>query len=157
VTEQRDWPLEQSAKGALRPWHYTAVGYLAVLFADFEEAERAQRGLRERGVSEGDLRLYDGEETLRIASRLERERSIVAKAIDEIVIDHRAEERRLDNAEAGGAYYSSSPPPGRCQPDGGFARGLPLRVAGLLRRAWCGGPRNARPAPDDHTDRHSGS
>ena len=30
VTERRDWPLEQSAKGALRPWHHTA-GYLAVL------------------------------------------------------------------------------------------------------------------------------
>ena len=102
MTEQRDWPLEQSAKGALRPWHYTAVGYLAVLFADFEEAERAQRGLRERDVSEGDLRLYDHEETLRIASRLQQERSILAKAIDEVVVDHRAQERWLGNARAGG-------------------------------------------------------
>jgi hypothetical protein len=102
VTERRDWPLEQSAKGALRPWHFTAVGYLAVLFADSVEAERARRGLRERGVPEGDLRLYDGEETLRIASRLQRERSTLAKAIDEIVVDHRAEKRWLGNARAGG-------------------------------------------------------
>lgn len=103
MTEQRDWPLEQSAEGTLRPWHYTAVGYLAVLFEDSGEAERAQRGLRERGVPEGDLRLYDGEETLRIASRLQQERSILAKAIDEIVVDHRAERRWLGNARAGGS------------------------------------------------------
>ena len=89
MTEQRPWPPEQSAKGTLRPWHYTAAGYLAVLFEDPEEAKRAQRGLRERGVPEGDLRLYDGEETLRIAARLQQERSILAKAIKEIVVDHR--------------------------------------------------------------------
>ena len=103
MTEQRDWPPEQSAKGTLRPWHSTAVGYLAVLFADPEEAQRAQRGLQQQGVSEGDLRLYDGEETLRIAARLQQERSILAKAIKEIVVDHRAEERWLGNARAGGS------------------------------------------------------
>ena len=103
VTEQRDWPPEQSAKGTLRPWHYTAAGYLAVLFEDPEEAQRAQRGLQHQGVPEDDLRLYDGEETLRMASRLEQERSILAKAIKEIVVDHRAEERWLGNARAGGS------------------------------------------------------
>jgi hypothetical protein len=103
VTEHRDWPPEQSAKGTLRPWHYTAAGYLTVLFEDREEAQRAQRGLQQQGVPEGDLRLYDGEETLRIASRLQQERSILAKAIKEIVVDHRAEKRWLDNARAGGS------------------------------------------------------
>jgi hypothetical protein len=102
VSEQRDWPLEQSAKGTLRPWHYTAVGYLAVLFEDPQEAQRAQRGLQQRGIAEGDVRLYDGPETLRIAARLEQERSTLAKAIKEIVVDHRAEERWLGNARAGG-------------------------------------------------------
>ena len=95
MTEQRDWPPEQSAKGTLRPWHYTAAGYLAVLFEDPEEAQRAQRSLQQQGVPEGDLRLYDGEETLRIASRLQQERSILAKAIKEIEVDHRAEQRWL--------------------------------------------------------------
>ena len=103
MTEQRDWPLEQSAKGTLRPWHYTAVGYLAALFENLEEAQRAQRGLQQRGVPEGDLRLYDGEETLRIASRLQQERSTLARAIKEIVVDHRAEKRWLGNARAGGS------------------------------------------------------
>ena len=103
MSEQRDWPLEQSAKGTLRPWHYTAVGYLAVLFEDPAEAQRAQRGLQQRGVPEGDLRLYDGKETLRIAARLQQERSTLAKAIKEIVVDHRAKERWLGNARAGGS------------------------------------------------------
>jgi hypothetical protein len=56
---------------------------------------RAQRGLQQQGVPEGDLRLCDGEETLRIASRFQQERSILAKAIKEIVVDHRAEKRWL--------------------------------------------------------------
>jgi hypothetical protein len=111
VSEQRDWPPEQSAKGTLRPWHDTAVGYLAVLFADPEEAQRAQRGLQQRGVPEGDLRLYDGKETLRIAARLQQERSTLAKAIKEIVVDPRAEKRWLSNARAGGCllfFYAPS-------------------------------------------------
>jgi hypothetical protein len=103
VTEQRPWPPEQSARGTLRPWHATAAGYLAVLFEDPEEAKRAQRGLPRRGVAEGDLRLYDGEETLRMAARLQQERSILARAIKEIVVDHRAEQRWLGNARAGGS------------------------------------------------------
>ena len=103
MTEQRDWPPEQSAKGTLRPWHYTAVGYLAALFEDPEEAQRAQRGLQQRGVPEGDLRLYDGEETLRMASRLQQERSILAKAINTVVVDHQVRERWLANARAGGS------------------------------------------------------
>jgi hypothetical protein len=103
MTEQRPWPPEQSAKGTLRPWHDTAAGYLAALFEDPEEAQRAQRGLQQQGVPEGDLRLYGGEETLGMAARLQQERSILAKAIKEIVVDHRAEQRWLGNARAGGS------------------------------------------------------
>src|SRR4030095_12889387 len=96
--------------GSLRPWHYTAAGYLAVLFEDPEEAQRAQRGLQQQGVPEGDLRLYDGDETLRIAARLQQERSTLAKAIKEIVVDHQAEKRWLDNAKAGGSLLFLYPP-----------------------------------------------
>ena len=103
MTEPHDWPAEQSARGTVRPWHYTTVGYLAAVFEDPEEALRAQRGLRDHGVPEGDLRLYDAEETLGIASRLQQERSILAKAINEVVVDHQVRERWLDNARAGGS------------------------------------------------------
>jgi hypothetical protein len=168
VTERRDWPPEQSAKGTLRPWHDTAVGYLAVLFEDAEEAERAQRGLRERGVPEGDLRLYDGEETLRIAARLQQERSILAKAIQVIVVDHRAEKRWLGNARAGGSLLFVFAP----------TRERANRMVGLLANYQYGsldyfgelgvevierdvgsastGQGNDRHDPDDHSDQHSG-
>jgi hypothetical protein len=169
VTEQRDWPPEQSAKGTLRPWHDTAAGYLAVLFEDAEEAQRAQRSLRERGVPEGDLRLYDGEETLRIAARLQQERSTLAKAIKEIVVDHRAEKRWLGNARAGGSLlFVYAPTKERAN-----------RMVGLLAdyqygsldyfgehgvevierdagSASTGQGNNNRHDPDDHSDQHSG-
>ena len=126
MTEQRPWPPEQSAKGTLRPWHDTAVGYLAVLFEQPEEAQRAQRGLRERGVPEGDLRLYGGEETLRMASRLQQERSFLAKVIKEIVVDHRAERRWLGNARAGGSLlFVYAPTKERAN-----------RMVGLLAETW---------------------
>jgi hypothetical protein len=168
VTEQRDWPPEQSAKGTLRPWHSTADGYLAVLFEDPEEAQRAQRGLPQRGVPEGDLRLYDGQETLRIASRLQQERSILAKAIKEIEVDHRAEQRWLDNARAGGSLlFLYAPTKERAN-----------RMVGLLADYQYGsldyfgehgvevierdvdstptGQGNDRHDPDDPSDQHSG-
>ena len=101
MTEPHDWPPERSAHGGLRPWHATAAGYLAVLFEDPAEAQRAQRGLQQHGVPEGDLRLYGGEETLRIASRLQQERSVLARAIKEVVVDRALRERWLANARAG--------------------------------------------------------
>ena len=168
MSEQRDWPLEKSAKGTVRPWHSTAAGYLAVLFEDPEEAQRAQRGLRERGVPEGDLRLYDGEETLRIASRLQQERSFLAKAIKELEVDHRAEKRWLDNARAGGSLLFLYAP----------TRERASRMVGLLADYQYGsldyfgehgvevierdvgsaptGQGNDRHDPDDHSDQHSG-
>jgi len=168
VPEQRDWPPEQSAKGTLRPWHDTAVGYLAVLFEDAEEAKRARRGLQQQGVPEGDLRLYDGEETLRIAARLQQERSFLAKAIKEIVVDHRAEQRWLGNARAGGSLLFVDAP----------TRERANRMVGLLADYQYGsldyfgehgvevierdvgstptGQGNDRHDPDDHSDQHSG-
>src|SRR4029450_4533843 len=133
MTEQRPWPPEQSAKGTLRPWHDTAAGYLAALFEDPEEAQRAQRGLQQQGVPEGDLRLYDGEETLRIASRLQQERSILAKAIKEIVVDHRAEERWLANARAGGSLlFLYAPTKERAKRMGGLLAAHPHGAGGCV-------------------------
>jgi hypothetical protein len=168
VTERRDWPPEQSAKGTLRPWHDTAVGYLAVLFEDPEEAQRAQRGLHQQGVPEGDLRRYDGQETLGIAARLQQERSILAKAIKEIVVDHRAQQRWLDNARAGGSLLFVFAP----------TRERANRMVGLLADYQYGsldyfgehgvevierdvdstptGQGHDRHDPDDHNDQHSG-
>jgi hypothetical protein len=103
MTEPHDWPFEQPAKGTLRPWYLTAAGYLAVLFPDSKEAQRAQQGLLERGVPGNDVRRYHAEETLRIASRLQQERSVLAKTIAAVVADRQARRRYLGNARAGGS------------------------------------------------------
>jgi hypothetical protein len=70
----------------------------AVLFPDSQEAQRAKQGLLERGVPANDVRLYDAEEVLSIASRLQQERSILAKAISAVVSDREARQRYLGNA-----------------------------------------------------------
>jgi hypothetical protein len=64
MTASHDWPFEQPARGTLRPWYLTAAGYLAVLFPDGQEAQRAKQGLLQRGVLANDVRLYDAEEPL---------------------------------------------------------------------------------------------
>jgi hypothetical protein len=46
-----------------------------------------------------------------MASRLQQERSILAKAIDVLVVDHRTQERWLGNARAGGSLLSPMRPP----------------------------------------------
>jgi hypothetical protein len=103
VTEPRDWPLEQSGEGALRPWYLRATGYLMVLFRDPAEARRAHRGLVEGDVPEDEVRLYESEEILRNVARLQQERSILARAVAALVADPGAKQRFLDTARTGGA------------------------------------------------------
>jgi hypothetical protein len=103
VTDPHDWPFEQSAEGTVRPWYLTATGYLVVLFADPEEAQRARDGLLERGVPEGDARLYESQEILRILARLREQRSILARAVAALAADSGARQRFMDNARTGGA------------------------------------------------------
>jgi len=103
MTESHDWPFEQSAGGGLRPWYLTATGYLMVLFSDLQEAERARSGLVEDKVSEQDLRLYTSEEILGILARLQKERSILARAVAALAADASVRQRFMDNARTGGA------------------------------------------------------
>jgi hypothetical protein len=103
VTEPPDWPLEQPAEGTLRPWYLTSHGFLVVLFRDPAEARRAEQGLLERQIPAEELRLYESEELQRNLSRLQQERSLLARAVAALVADPDAKRRFLDNARAGGA------------------------------------------------------
>jgi hypothetical protein len=75
------------------------------LFSDPEEARRTQRGLLQHQIPQEELRLYESEEILRILSRVQHERSIVAKAVAALVADSAAKQRFLDNASTGGALW----------------------------------------------------
>jgi hypothetical protein len=103
MSGHHDWPLERPAKGSLRPWFFSAMGYIMVLFGDGEEAQRAQRGLVQQGIPEEDIRLYGSQASLDILSRLRNERSPLAKAIAALTIDRVARSRYMENAKAGGA------------------------------------------------------
>jgi hypothetical protein len=50
-------PSSNPPGGTLRPWYLTAAGYLAVLFPDGQEAQRAKQGLLQRGLLANDVRL----------------------------------------------------------------------------------------------------
>ena len=116
MTESHDWPLERPAEGTLRPWYLTATGYLVVLFGDPEEAGRAHRGLVEHGVPAGEVRLYDAEELLRNMSRLQQERSLLARAVAALSADPPAKQRFLENARGGGsAMWLVAPTRSRAQ------------------------------------------
>jgi hypothetical protein len=103
VTEPHDWPLERPGEGTLRPWYLTATGYLVVLFGDPEEARRAHRGLLEHDVPGEEMRLYGSEELLANMSRLQKERSLLARAVAALSADPPARRRFLDNARGGGS------------------------------------------------------
>ena len=87
MTEPHDWPLERPAEETVRPWYLTATGYLVVLFGDPEEARRSHRGLLEHGVPAEEVRLYESEELLRNLSRLQKERSLLARAVAALSAD----------------------------------------------------------------------
>jgi hypothetical protein len=103
VTGSHDWPLERPPRLSLRSRYRSATGYLVVLFKDGAEAQRALRGLVERGVPEVDLRLYLSEEILSIASRQRHDRPALARAIAALTADRAARRRYVDNAKTGGA------------------------------------------------------
>ena len=103
MTEPHDWPFEKPAKGTLRPWFFSALGYVAVLFRTGEEATQARAGLVQQGVPEDDTRLYTAEQILGTVARIQEERSSLAKAVAALTIDREAGERYLANARAGGA------------------------------------------------------
>lgn len=103
MTEPHDWPFDRPGEGTVRPWYLTATGYLVVLFGDPEEARRAHRGLLDRNVPPEELRLYESEEILRNLDRLQKERSLLARAVAALVADAPARQRFLDNARTGGA------------------------------------------------------
>jgi hypothetical protein len=102
VPEPRDRPIEQSARGSLRPWLLSAESYLALLFKDPEEARQARRGFLECSMSDEDIRLYGAKQVLRIEAHHQQERSNLARAIAALTAHRTARERYLGNARAEG-------------------------------------------------------
>jgi len=103
MKEPREWPFEKSAKGSLRPRFLSTRGFVAVLIGDADEAERAMTGLRERGMSEEDMRLHSADQILDTLSSMQEDRSVLAAALVAVTDDRRAWQLYRDNALAGGS------------------------------------------------------
>jgi hypothetical protein len=102
LNAEHDWPFEKATEGGVRPWFLSATGYLVVLFADLAGAQRAREVLSNL-VPDGDMRLYDAEETLAIEARRSEASSKVAKAVVDMTVDESMRETYLETTRAGGA------------------------------------------------------
>jgi hypothetical protein len=96
-------------------------------------------------VPANDIRLYPAEDVLNIASRLQQERSILAKTIAAVVSDREARQRYLGNARAGGsALWLFAPTEDRADQLVGF---LADYHYGSLRYSALGAARPDLPRP----------
>jgi hypothetical protein len=102
LSPEHDWPFEKATEGGVRPWFLSATGYLVVLFPNLARADKAKEALS-RLVSDGDMRLYDSEETLAIEGRRSDASSKVAKAVADLTADESMKDIYLSTTRAGGA------------------------------------------------------
>ncbi len=103
MSDEHGWPFENLEEKRLRPWFFSATGYLFALFPDPEEAGRARDGLLANGVPPAEMRLYTSHEILEIESMRAAARSPVAKAIAAVTADPDAKQRYFGTARRGGA------------------------------------------------------
>jgi hypothetical protein len=69
------------------PWNFRPQGYLAVILATTEEAQRAQMALVEKGFAPQDIKLYPGKEILQNYEAYTGKRSVVSKAVGAVADD----------------------------------------------------------------------
>jgi hypothetical protein len=70
-----------------RPWNFPPEGYLVVILADPDEAQRAETALVRKGSSRGDIKLYTGEQILENHELLMGRRTAVNKAAGAVADD----------------------------------------------------------------------
>jgi hypothetical protein len=81
-----------------RPWKFRPKGYLVVLLASVEEAQRAQTSLVRHGFAAGDIKIYSGRQILDIQEEYMSRRRITSKAISPFIEDVQGRQLYLDYA-----------------------------------------------------------
>src|SRR5918996_3795906 len=76
-----------------RPWNFRPEGYLVVILAGTEEAERAEAALVARGFAPRDIKLYTGKQILENHEDYMGRRGVTSKAVGSVADD--AEGRKL--------------------------------------------------------------
>ena len=70
-----------------RPWNCPPEGYLVVILADPDEAQRAETALTRRGFAPGDIKRYTGEQILKSDDLLMGHRTALDKAAGVVADD----------------------------------------------------------------------
>ena len=87
------FPMDITDELASRPWKFRPKGYLVMILAGAEEAQRAETALVEAGFAPRDIKLYPGEQILANYEEYERRRTVTGKVVGSVVDD--AEGREL--------------------------------------------------------------
>jgi hypothetical protein len=70
-----------------RPWNFRPEGYLVVILADAEEAQRAATKLVQQGLARRDIKLYTGKQTLENHEKYIGRRGVFSKAVGAVADD----------------------------------------------------------------------
>ena len=81
-----------------RPWNFRPQGYLVMILAGTEEAQRAETALVEQGFGPEDVKLYTGEQILANHEQYMDRRSITSKVVGSVVDDVEGRELYLGYA-----------------------------------------------------------
>lgn len=66
---------------SFRPWEFRPRGYLVVILADADEAQRAEAALVENGFAARDIKLYTGKQILETHEVYKERRGLASKAL----------------------------------------------------------------------------
>jgi hypothetical protein len=74
-------------EGSSRPWNFRPGGYLVVILASDDEAQRAERALVAKGFAPRDIKLYTGKQILANQEEYVSRRGIPSKIVGSVVDD----------------------------------------------------------------------
>ena len=74
-------------EGSSRPWNFRPGGYLVVILASEDEAERAERALVAEGFASRDIKLYTGKQILADQEEYLSRRGVPSKIVGSVVDD----------------------------------------------------------------------
>ncbi len=101
------WPWGMSERDpdpASRPWVFNPRGFLVAVLEDTAEGERAADHLGDVGFSEGDRRLYTGEQVIDERERFVEQQGTARRLVEKLTIDTKTVDQFLEFAQDGRSF-----------------------------------------------------
>ena len=95
---ENPFPMDDITDLASRPWSFRPEGYLVVLLAGTDEAQRAETALVAEGFAPRDVKLYTAKQILDNYEEYQRRRTVTGKVVGSVVDDQEARELYLEYA-----------------------------------------------------------